>query len=216
MELFPSLTLWDSFFPRSLSQNTFEVRCKVLQISWTVAFFCFARGSTISWREFRIIVNFGTLPLWFDWTNLCKIYYLSMLTKERVAESMNLYIYIWGCGASVPFPFTVLSFTPVLPNHIVYNGGGGLWWRQLSVNQSPNRKVKWSRVPQGPLPNSAPTHLLPVLSWDPDASSLTPMSWASPHHTLFQPSLASSCFSCATELLEKAFCSHCLSFFPTL
>lgn len=157
-----------------------------------------------------------TLPLWFDWTNQCKPYYLSMLTKERVAESMNLYICIWGFGASVPFPFTFLSFTPVLPTYVVCNGGRGLWWRQLSVNQSPNRKVKWSRGPQGPLPNSAATHLLSVLSWDPEASSLMPMSRVSPRHTLFQPLLASSCFSCATELLEKAFCSHCLNFFPAL
>lgn len=54
-----SLTLCDSYFPPSLSQNIFEVRCKVLQTSWTVAFFCFTTGSMIFWQEFRIwiIVN---------------------------------------------------------------------------------------------------------------------------------------------------------------
>lgn len=133
-----------------------------------------------------------------------------MLMKELQMSWNDTYIF----GGSVnKAPLSLTTFYSLLFLILrVYNGEGGLrWWSLFIRAQILKNKAEGNKVPFW---DSAPTHFLPVLSWD-SVSSLAKMVWALPCPTPFQLSLAFSLFSPATtELLEKVLYIQDLNFLP--
>lgn len=122
---------------------------------------------------------------------------------------IHIYLGVQWIRHHFPLPPFIHSYSW----YLVYNGEGGLWCWSLFIRAQilKSNKAEGNKVPFW---DSAPTHFLPVLSWD-SVSSLAKMAWALPCPTPFQLSLAFSLFSPATTEQGRKSSLYSESQFPS-